>query len=103
MVRTIRTTLSHGRAQGRQELTNARAASETTKRPGGSVLHLLAGVCQRADEGWTRAELETHLHEEQSTFNWLLEPMLEQAGLAIEHAGYDSRRVFAEYVCRVPA
>jgi len=29
--------------------------------------------------------------------------MLEQAGLAIEHAGYDSRRVFAEYVCRVPA
>jgi len=56
-----------------------------------------------ADEGWTRAELETHLHEEQSTFSWLLEPMLEQAGFAIEHAGYDSRRVFAEYVCRVPA
>jgi ubiquinone/menaquinone biosynthesis C-methylase UbiE len=56
-----------------------------------------------ADEGWTRAELETHLQEEHNTFSWLLEPMLEQAGFAIEDAGYDSRRVFAEYVCRVPA
>jgi len=53
----------------------------------------------RSDDGWTRAELEEHLREEHSTFGWLLEPMLERAGLEIEHADYGSRRIYAEYVC----
>jgi SAM-dependent methyltransferase len=48
---------------------------------------------------WTRAELEEHLRDEHSTFTWLLEPMLERAGFVIEEAEYDSRRVFARYVC----
>ena len=38
------------------------------------------------EEGWTREELEVHLRDEHSTFSWLLEPMLEQAGFEIEHA-----------------
>jgi SAM-dependent methyltransferase len=63
----------------------------------------LATASATAEEGWTRPELETHLREEHSTFSWLLEPILERAGFAIEHAGYDSRRIFAEYVCRVGA
>ena len=36
----------------------------------------LAGAAQHPDEGWTRAELETHLREEYSTFTWLFEPMI---------------------------
>ena len=48
---------------------------------------------------WPRAELETHLRDEHSTFTWLLEPMLERAGFEIERAEYDPRRVFARYVC----
>jgi ubiquinone/menaquinone biosynthesis C-methylase UbiE len=51
------------------------------------------------EEGWTRAELEAHLRDEYSTFTWLLEPMLEQAGFDIEQASYDTLRVRAEYVC----
>ncbi len=58
--------------------------------------------------GWTRAELETHSRDEHSTFSWLLEPMLERAGLEIRDAWYSSSRTFARYVCvrsarRVPA
>jgi ubiquinone/menaquinone biosynthesis C-methylase UbiE len=49
--------------------------------------------------GWNRAELETHLREEYSTFNWLLEPMLAQAGFRIESADYDPSRIFADYTC----
>jgi ubiquinone/menaquinone biosynthesis C-methylase UbiE len=49
--------------------------------------------------GWNRAELETHLREEYSTFSWLLEPMLLQAGFRIESAGYDRSRIYADYTC----
>lgn len=48
---------------------------------------------------WSRAELEEHVRNEHSTFTWLLEPMLERAGFEITEAQYDSRRVFARYVC----
>ena len=88
-------------------------------RPGG-VLHLLdlvfsfeldesetaleswlANAARSPEEGWTRAELETHLRDEFSTFTWLLEPMLEQAGLQILEARY-SAGIYAEYVCSAP-
>jgi FkbM family methyltransferase len=49
---------------------------------------------------WTRAELEEHVAEEHSTFTWLLEPMLERAGLAIARAEYGEHEIFARYVCR---
>ena len=49
---------------------------------------------------WTRAELEEHVRDEHSTFTWVLEPMLERAGLAIERASYSDDQIFAGYVCR---
>ncbi|TME90632.1 MAG: class I SAM-dependent methyltransferase [Chloroflexi bacterium] len=49
--------------------------------------------------GWTRAELETHLREEHSTFTWLFEPMLVQAGFEVRNATYSDPRIFAEYTC----
>jgi SAM-dependent methyltransferase len=59
----------------------------------------LDGAAATPDEGWTRAELETHLSEEFSTFSWLLEPMLKRAGFEIDSLDYGTRGVFAEYVC----
>lgn len=51
------------------------------------------------EAGFTRADFEAHLRDEFSTFNWLLEPMLERAGFEIKHADYGSRRIYADYVC----
>ena len=49
-------------------------------------------------EGWTRSELEEHVRAEHSTFSWLLEPLLEHAGFAIQEA--EHRGPYATYVCR---
>jgi SAM-dependent methyltransferase len=57
----------------------------------------LAGATTQADRGWTRAELETHLREEYSTFSWLLEPMLEQAGFAISDREHSALRISSAY------
>lgn len=65
---------------------------------GEAVEAWLAGATDDPARGWTRAELETHLREEHSTFAWLLEPMLERAGFAIRDARYD-RGVYAAYTC----
>lgn len=48
---------------------------------------------------WLRSEFEDHIRDENSTFTWLLEPMLEKAGLKIQSAEYSEDRVFARYVC----
>jgi SAM-dependent methyltransferase len=58
----------------------------------------LANAAERPEEGWTRAELETHLREEHSTFSWLLEPMLERTGFEIRDRSY-RMSVYATYVC----
>ncbi len=50
-------------------------------------------------DGWTRVELEAHLREEYSTFSWLLEPMIERAGLQIRAADYGASRMYAAYTC----
>ena len=50
--------------------------------------------------GWSRAELEEHVRDEHSTFTWLLEPMLERCGFAIEAAERSEDGVFARYVLR---
>lgn len=50
-------------------------------------------------DGWTPAELETHLREEHSTFTWLLEPMLSRAGFEIREATHSPSRVLAAYIC----
>jgi len=53
--------------------------------------------------GWTRAELETHVREEHSTFTWLLEDMLERAGFAVQAKEYSDSQIYAAYTCtRVP-
>jgi SAM-dependent methyltransferase len=59
----------------------------------------LAGAAARPEEGWTRAELEEHLRTEYSTFSWLLQPMLERAGFAIQRAEHSANRIYAAYVC----
>lgn len=51
------------------------------------------------DAGWTRAELEIHVREEHSTFNWLLEEMLKQAGFKIEKVSHNSLQVHSSYIC----
>lgn len=49
---------------------------------------------------WGRWELEEHIREEYSTFTWLLEPMMERAGFAIEDATYSEDGIFAKYLLR---
>jgi len=59
----------------------------------------LEGATTHSDSGWTRAELETHLRTEYSTFTWLLEPMLQHAGFTIQEAQTIASRVYTSYVC----
>ena len=66
---------------------------------GDSIDRWLDAAAERAEDGWTRAELEVHLRDEYSTFTWLLEPMIEQAGFEIERADYGALRVYADYTC----
>ena len=49
---------------------------------------------------WSRAELEEHVRDEHSTFNWLLEPMIEHAGFEIARAEYSDDGMDARYVLR---
>jgi ubiquinone/menaquinone biosynthesis C-methylase UbiE len=49
---------------------------------------------------WNRADIEEHVRDEHSTFTWLLEPMLERAGFAIEDAQRAANQVVAGYLCR---
>ena len=50
--------------------------------------------------GYPRAELETHIWGEHSTFTWLLEPILEQTGFQIEQFTANPSNIFAGYTCR---
>lgn len=59
----------------------------------------LAGAAASPEDGWTRAELETHIREEYSTFTWLLEAMLERTGFTIREASYRPGRPYAAYTC----
>jgi ubiquinone/menaquinone biosynthesis C-methylase UbiE len=66
---------------------------------GGVVDTWLAGAAEDPRQGWTRAELETHLRTEHSTFTWLFEPMLAQAGFEIREATYTPSQTHASYTC----
>ena len=59
----------------------------------------LARASRQPDVGWTRPELEIHLREEYSTFNWLLEPMLVRAGFAIREADHAESGLYSSYTC----
>jgi len=53
-----------------------------------------------ATSGWSRAEFEEHVRDEHSTYTWLLEPMIEQAGFAIADRIYADDGMSAKYVLR---
>lgn len=52
------------------------------------------------EQGWTRAELAEHVRDENSTFTWLLEPMIDRTGFDITDAVYSEDGMLASYVCR---
>ncbi|MFF7647089.1 methyltransferase domain-containing protein [Streptomyces canus] len=50
-------------------------------------------------EGFTRTDFETHVREEFSTYTWILEGMIERAGLEIISRSFP-RSTHGEFVCR---
>lgn len=56
-------------------------------------------VAKPQGEGWTTQDFETHVREEYTTFGWIIEQMLTQAGFEVEIADYPTSE-YAEYVCR---
>ena len=68
-------------------------------RAGEAIEAWLAGAPADPRVGYTRSELERHVRCEQSSFTWLLEPMLERAGFEIRRAERSPSGVFAAYVC----
>jgi SAM-dependent methyltransferase len=64
------------------------------------IEHWCATGYSTEEGGWTRADIEEHVRDEHSTFTWILEPMLNQAGFAIEQADYDDDGVFVKYLLR---
>ncbi len=59
----------------------------------------LASAVEQPERGWTRAEAEKDVREEHITFSWLLEPMLERAGFAIEDVRHHASRCYSAYTC----
>ncbi|CAN5666412.1 class I SAM-dependent methyltransferase [soil metagenome] len=59
----------------------------------------LAGGTATSDRGWTSEELATHVRTEFSTFNWLLEPMLERAGFEIRDVWHSPVGAYSAYTC----
>jgi ubiquinone/menaquinone biosynthesis C-methylase UbiE len=59
----------------------------------------LASAVEQPERGWTRQEIEKDVREEYITFSWLLEPMLERAGFAIEDARHHASRCYSAYTC----
>jgi SAM-dependent methyltransferase len=55
---------------------------------------------ESVDDAWSRAELEEHVRDEHSTFSWLMEPMLQRCGFAIEAAEYSDDGIDAQYLLR---
>lgn len=53
------------------------------------------------DGEWSRVELEEHVRDENSTFTWLLEPMMMHAGFEIREASYSGDGFFAKYLLSV--
>jgi len=49
-------------------------------------------------QGWTKQDYEMHVREEHSTFAWIIEGMLKQAGFRIVEMNHVSP-VLAEYLC----
>jgi SAM-dependent methyltransferase len=65
----------------------------------GAIEAWVAGGVARPEEGWTRDELETHVREEHSTYEWLLRSLLTHAGFEIREASVRPSRTYAAYTC----
>ncbi|MDP9023096.1 MAG: hypothetical protein M3N57_10495 [Actinomycetota bacterium] len=50
------------------------------------LLAWIERMAQPPGEGFTRADFETHVREEFSTFSWIIEGMIQRAGLTVEAA-----------------
>lgn len=59
----------------------------------------IESVAKPEGEGWTAKDYEMHVREEHSTFAWIIEDMLKQAGFNIIEVNYLSP-VAAEYLCK---
>ena len=71
--------------------------------PGDAETRIEAWCATGGDEidgDWSRAELEEHVRDEHSTFSWILEPIIERSGFAIEQAEHSDDGIFAKYVLR---
>jgi SAM-dependent methyltransferase len=66
-----------------------------------SIEAWLSGAVTDPTSGFTGEELTTHVRTEFSTYSWLLEPMIEHAGLAILDRQY-RRSAYATYTCERP-
>jgi SAM-dependent methyltransferase len=64
-----------------------------------AIADWLAGAPVDSSAGWTAQELAEHVREEHSTFDWLLEPMLERAGFAIRERQLSESGAYATYAC----
>ncbi len=59
----------------------------------------LASAVEQPERGFTRPGIEKDVREEYITFSWLLEPMLERAGFAIQDARHHASRCYSAYTC----
>jgi SAM-dependent methyltransferase len=59
----------------------------------------IAGGAPTPDRGWTPEELATHVRTEFSTFDWLLEPMIERAGFEIRDIEHAPVGAYSAYTC----
>jgi ubiquinone/menaquinone biosynthesis C-methylase UbiE len=59
----------------------------------------LSSAVEQPERGFTRAEIEKDIREEYITFSWLLEPMLERVGFAIEDVSHHALRCYSAYTC----
>jgi hypothetical protein len=64
-----------------------------------SINDWIERVAKPPGEGFTKQDFERHIREEHSTFGWIIEGMLRQAGFAIEEADYFAPE-YAQYFCR---
>ena len=55
-----------------------------------------------ANTGYDRATVARHLRDEHSTYGWIMEGLIKQAGLMLISAQY-SKGVYADYIATRPA
>lgn len=70
--------------------------------PDGADQAIAAWLATASDDpsrGWTAPELATVIRHEHATFTWLLEPMLQHAGLEIRDRWFSDNQAFAAYSC----